>query len=289
MGIARDLATQIGKSALMAIPAVRRWRLRGTRTSHDINDFDQYLRENAFLGLDHLTEYGGGVAGKSICEIGPGDFLSSGLSMLAAGAAKYTALDKFPGNYSGEVAKQVYRRIAENWARFYPDKAWPSSLKAEGFPEAYPDLVATLPKSIEEVRLAQKFDIFCSFQVAEHVSDIFAFAAAHNEFLKPAGVAVHRVDFGPHDVWSAYRDPTTFLRFPDLLWKMTGANRGIPNRRRHNEFLDAFAKADLETEVLFLEHFDESAVEYEKIHKQFHKMPKESVLVKTAVYRLRRK
>ena len=70
---------------------------------------------------------------------------------------------------------------------------------------------------------------------------------------------------------------------------MTGANRGIPNRRRHNEFLDAFDRANLETEVLFLEHFNESAVEYEKLHKQFHKMPKESVLVKTAVYRLRRR
>lgn len=289
LSISRDLATQIGKSVLMALPPVRRWRLNRPRTSHDTSDFDQYLKENAFLGLDHLLEYGGGVSGKSICEIGPGDFLSSGLSMLAAGAAKYTALDRFPGNYAGDAAKDVYRRIAENWSRFYPEIRWKPSIDAARFPEKYSHLVDTLPQSIESVRLDEKFDVLCSFQVAEHVSDIYAFAAAHNEFLKSDGAGLHRVDFGPHDVWSNYRDPTTFLRFPDALWRMTGSNRGIPNRRRHNEFLDAFEEANLDVEILLLESFDEGIVEYAKLEKRFQTMPKDAVLTRTAVYRLKRR
>lgn len=286
--IARDLATQMAKSALMALPPVRRWRLRSVRTSHDPNDLDQYLQENAFLGLKLLLENDGDIGNRSICEIGPGDFLSSGLSMLAAGAAKYTALDRFQGNYGGEIAKDIYKKISSNWYRYFPDLKWNDSIDAERFPEDYGEVVTTIAEPIEKARVEDKFDILCSFQVGEHVSDIQAFAEAHNELLGPNGFGLHRVDLGPHDVWHEYRDPTTFLRFPDLVWRMTGSNRGIPNRRRHHEFLHAFEKANLEVEVLMTEHFDEELINHSRLHRQFRQMPKESLLVKTAVYRLRK-
>lgn len=289
LAIARDLATQMAKSALMALPPVRRWRLRSVRTSHDPNDLDQFLQENAFLGLNLLLDHDGEIGGKSVCEIGPGDFLSSGLSMLAAGASKYTALDRFQGNYDGEIAKDVYKKIAANWTRYYPDIGWEPGIDAEKFPEDYAHLVRTIAEPIETARVSEKFDIVCSFQVGEHVSDINAFAEAHNELLGPDAIGLHRVDFGPHDVWHGYRDPTTFLRFSDRIWRLTGSNRGIPNRRRHHEFLSAFEKANLEVDVLLMEHFDEELVDHSKLDKQFRSMPKDSVLVKTAIYRLKKR
>jgi hypothetical protein len=50
--------------------------------------------------------------------------------------------------------------------------------------------------------------------------------------LKPKGIMVHRVDYGPHDVWRSYPD-STFLRIPEALWQAMGSNRGYPNRVRH--------------------------------------------------------
>ncbi len=289
--ILRDLSTQIGKSILMALPPVRRWRLRSPRTSNNLNEPDIYLRDSAFLGLNLLLAHAGadGVKAKSICEIGPGDFLSSGLSMLAAGAWQYTAIDRFPGNYYGKEAKRLYEEIAAEWSKYYPTIDWDKSIDVKSFPEGYESRIKLIAEPIEKVTLTTGFDIVCSFQVAEHVSDIDVFAEAHNRLLKKDGIGVHRVDLGPHDVWSEYRDPTTFLRFPSSVWGLTGSNRGIPNRRRHHEFLEAFDKANLDVEILLTEHFDEEFIDYSKLDKQFLSMPKDSVLTKTAIYRLKRR
>ena len=70
---------------------------------------------------------------------------------------------------------------------------------------------------------------------------------------------------------------------------LTGSNRGAPNRRRHHEFLEAFDRAGLDTEVLLLEYFDEATVEHDKLNKKFREMPRESVMVKTAIYRLKKR
>ena len=272
----------------MTVPPIRRWRLKRPRTSLHIDDTNGYLRENAFLGLDLLAKHAGGVRGKAVCEIGPGDFLTSGLSMLAAGAERYAVIDKFPGDYAGILAKKMYQEVADNWDSFYPEIPWNPAIDPAKFPEGYGHLLELIGEGIESATSSQKFDILCSFQVGEHVSDINAFARMHDRLLKARGVGLHRVDFGPHDVWSGYQDPLTFLRFPEFLWKLTGANRGIPNRRRHHEFLNAFEKAGLKVDVLLTEKFDEERVDDKKWNATFRSMPKESVLVQTAIYRLHR-
>ncbi len=209
--------------------------------------------------------------------------------MLGAGAAHYTSIDRFPGNYSSPKAKEIYKNVVARWNDFFPEIEWDTSIKPDGFPENLDHRVRLIARPIETVYPGERFDTLCSFQVGEHVSDIQAFADIHNRLLKTDGVGLHRVDFGPHDVWSLYSDPTTFLRFPDFIWKLTGSNRGIPNRRRHHEFLDAFSKADLDVDVLLLEHFDESSVDFSTLNRRFRQMDKDSLLVKTALYRVTRK
>jgi len=78
-----------------------------------------------------------------------------------------------------------------------------------------------------------------------------------------------------------------FLRFSDRIWQMTGSNRGVPNRRRHHEFLDAFHDAGLEVETVLLEKFDEKSADLGKLHSRFRGMPQESLMTQTAIYRLR--
>ncbi len=289
LNIARDLVTQIGKNLLMGNEIVRRWRLKRPRTAAYHANTDEFLQNYAFASLNLLIEYVGDLSGKSVCEIGPGDHLTSGVSILAAGASRYGAIDRFPGDYSGEASKHWYAEIEKNWSRYYPNLPWPEWLRAADFPDAYSDRVEVIGEALETAKTANEYDIVCSFQVGEHLSDIQAFADVHNRVLTDGGVGLHRVDFGPHDCWFLYRDPGTFLRFSDRLWNMTGSNRGVPNRKRHHEFLEAFEKADLNVEVLYTNDFDRAMMDLSKLNRKFREMPLDSVLTGTAIYRLTRK
>jgi hypothetical protein len=289
LNIARDLASQIVKNFLMGSAAMRRWRMRRPRSAASYTETDEFLKHYAFGSLDLLLEHSGDLNGKSVCEIGPGDYLTSGLSILAAGASQYCVIDRFPGDYAGEAAKNWYREIQQNWSRFYPDRPWVRSLDASGFPENASDRLELIGEPLETAKTSRKYDLICSFQVGEHLSDIDAFAEVHNNVLNDGGVGIHRVDFGPHDCWFYYHDPGVFLRFSDRVWRLTGSNRGVPNRKRHHEFLAAFERAGLITEVLFVDNFDRSAMDLEKLNKKFLAMPMDSVLTGTAIYRLRKR
>lgn len=288
--IYKDYVTETTKNILMGSAAVRKWRHKRPRAGGYYTGKPEELERYAFSSLNYLEEYAGGVQGKSVCEIGAGDYLTSGLAMLAAGASRYGVIDRFPGDYTGDIAKQWYRGIEDNWAQTYPSKPWADDLKAADFPEKYDDRLELIKEPIETAQTNSRFDIVCSFQVGEHISDIDAFAEINKRLMKTdGGIAVHRVDFGPHDSWHAYQDPLTFLRFTDWTWKLTGSNRGVPNRFRHHEFLAAFERANLDVELVHTEHFNEEAIDFSQMHPRFQKMPRESMMVGTAIYLLRPK
>lgn len=289
VSIAKDIVKETGKNFLMGIPAFRRWRLTRPRAGAFFTGADEELERYAFSGLNMLDEYADGVRGKHVCEIGAGDYLTSGLAILAAGAASYGVIDRFPGDYTGAAAKKWYRGIEENWSRFYPEIDWAKNLRAADFPEKYDDRIELIRQPIETAQTDKRYDIVCSFQVGEHISDLNAFAEINKRLLKPDGTALHRIDFGPHGCWFYYRDPLTFLRFPDSLWHLSGSNRGAPNRFRHHEFVNAFEKAGLAVEVPKIERFDETAINFQNLNKRFRQMPREAILIGAAIYRLRNK
>ncbi len=290
LNIYKDFLTETAKNVLMGNESVRKWRGKRPRAGAYFSGSTEELERYAFLGLNLLTQYVGDIRGKSICEIGAGDYLTSGLSMLAAGARFYGVIDRFPGEYSGEIAKQWYQGIEDHWARTYPEIPWASDIKARDFPENYTDRLELIKQPIEVAESENKFDIVCSFQVGEHISDINVFAETNRRLLlEPDGVALHRIDFGPHDSWFQYADPMTFLRFSDAAWKMTGSNRGVPNRFRHHEFMTAFDRAGFAVETVFLENFKEEQTDFSRLHPKFQKMPRESIMTGTAIYLLRLK
>ncbi|CAN5536494.1 hypothetical protein BH18ACI1_BH18ACI1_19900 [soil metagenome] len=280
----RDIIKEIGKNILMGIPAFRRWRATRPRSGAYFTGDDAELERYAFSGLNMLRDHIGDISGKSILEIGAGDFLTSGLAMLGAGAESYGVIDNFPGDYTGAAAKRWYQAIEENWSRFYPKLPWAENIRAAEFPEKYAERLELIAEPIETSATKKKYEIICSFQVVEHISDIDAFAEMHNRLLAPGGVAIHRVDFGPHDCWFYYRDPLTYLQFSDSVWKMSGSNRGTPNRFRHHEFLAAFERANLQVEVPCTDNFKEHLINFDNLHPRFKKMPHESLLVGTAIY-----
>lgn len=279
-----DVLREIAKNIGMGIPQVRAWRLRRPRAGALFGGRDGDLERYALFPLRNLLEVLGGVSGLDILEIGPGDFLTSGLSLMAGGAKSYAVIDRFVGDYEKPEAKAWYRGIQEAWPRLFPDLTWPDYLRAEDFPEAFPDRIEILSGTIEEASAPRQYDVVCSYQVGEHVSDINAFAKASALLLKSDGVAVHRVDFGPHDCWSYYQDQLTFLRFPDWLWWLMGSNRGTPNRQRYHQFHAAFEKAGLKVDVVGLELFPEEMVVRARLYKKFRGMPFASLKVGTAIF-----
>lgn len=284
--IARDVAVDVAKNAAMAVPAVRARRLHRPRATAAFDGEPAQLERYAFGPLRHLLRLGVELSGQHVAEIGPGDYLTSGFAMLAAGATSYTAIERFVGDYRGADAKAWYTSIERRWSEFFPGIPWPRDLSGPSFPESCAERVEVIARPIEEIDPQRRFDVLCSFQVGEHVTDLAAFARMHTRLMRPHGVAVHRVDFAPHDRWEAYADPLTFLRPPDWIWSLMGSRRGLPNRFRHHEFQRAFAEAGLVTQRVELERFPPGRVDRSKLPPRFRSMPEESLEVSAAVYRL---
>ena len=275
---------------MMGDAAFQKWRAKRPRAGAYFTGNSKELERYAFLGLNLIKKYVGDIKGKSVCEIGAGDYLTSGFSMLAAGASRYAVIDRFAGDYTGNIAKKWYKAIEDHWTKTYPETPWASDIKAEDFPENYANRLELIIQPIETAHTENKFDIVCSFQVGEHISDIDAFVRMNKWLLeKPDGVALHRVDFGPHDIWLKYRDPMTFLRFSDKTWNLTGSNRGVPNRFRHHQFMESFDRAGINVEIVFSEAFEKERVDLSRLHPKFKAMPIESIMIGTAIYLLRLK
>jgi len=282
-----DVGREVSKNLAMAIPPVRNWRLMRSRSGTVEGGDDGFLERYACQATRHLRTIVPTIRGLHIVEIGPGDYLTSGLALLAAGAASYTALDRFPGPYESEEGKRWYRALQVAWPRLMPDTPWPADLDASRFPEAYGDRVTTLRDAVENVSLSRRYDVVCSYQVGEHVSDIRAFAAINATLLAPGGVGAHRVDMAAHPPWNAYPDPFLFLRFPNWLWQLMGSERGTSNRYRHHEFCEAFRAAGLTVESA-IEPYRDEHLAAARLPARFRAMPRESLRVAAATYVLRR-
>ena len=285
MLIAREVVLGTGKNAAMSIPAVRKWRLSRPRAGERFTGADEDLERYAFQSLRILWETAGDLRDKTVLEIGPGDFLTSGLSILAAGATSYSSTDRFVGDYSQLEGKHWYTAIQSAWPRIFPDLPWPHWLAASNFPEAYPDRVHPMDLPIERAEDIGRFDVVCSFQVGEHVSDIDAFARASAVMLNPGGCAVHRIDFGPHGLF--HHDPLTFLRIPEPLWWLMGSSRGLPNRRRLAEMVEAFERAGLEVTLSSVDVADIEPEDVGRLPSRLRGMTLESVATLNAVFTCR--
>jgi len=284
-----QVAAEAAKNVAASVPALLKWRLGRARAGEVFHGEDAQLKRYAFQSLDVLRASGVSLTGKTVVEIGPGDFLTSGMALLAAGATRYVSMDRFVGDYGRLEGKSWYAGVQAAWPRHYPDLPWPQWLDAARFPEAYvPERVQALDTAVEDAPRLGQFDVVCSFQVAEHVSDLGAFAEANRALLRPGGTAVHRVDFGPHGTWRSASDPLTFLRFSDRLWSTTGSARGTPNRYRVHELVTVLETAGLSVKLGDLERYDKGEVAWSRLGARYRAMPEQSVLTRTAVVVVRR-
>jgi SAM-dependent methyltransferase len=217
---AQTLIRELTANTAMAFPVIRRTRLKGMRTRAACAQFEARKIGAQF---DFLCASAGDIAGKVVVEIGPGDALGLAPLFIAAGAARYVAVDRFLGDVWGSGANGLYAEIER--------------LRGP-FPTGWRDQVTLVRHSIEHtVAGVPPADIIVSFDVIEHLQDLPHAVRNMGSLLKPDGRMVHRIDYGPHGVWLSADDPLSFLSVPDWLWTAIGSKRGYPNRVRHGQFV----------------------------------------------------
>jgi SAM-dependent methyltransferase len=286
------VADQILRNAVMGLPPVARWRSRVGRTSPRTTGVDAaYLERYAYAPFDLVARtVGDACEGLTVGEIGPGDHIPAALLFLADGAARYVAFDRFAGAVDDERAREVYRALGRDLRERRPLLA--AALAARGidadrFPAGCGDAVRHVACAFEqadEVGIAP-LDVIFSHNVLEHVLDIERIAHNAWALLRPGGLTVHRVDFGPHNPWRQRANPFEWLTVPEATWRMMGSQRGIPNRKRFHEVVAPFEQAGFEVRADVVERFGRNLVDAMRpgLAPPFRDMPPESLDVRTAI------
>jgi hypothetical protein len=204
---------EITANILMGVPLFRKWRSRAGRAS-------SRQLETQLISIRQKFEFFmrtlGSVEGKTIVEIGPGDDVGLGALFLKAGAKRYVAFDRFPGNVFGSYAKQIYDRLGCGDL----DLGRGISFRAV---------------AIEDVNAAQEeaADVIVTFNALASFRDSQVAIGTMTKLLKPDGVMIHRVNYGPMGVWTDCRNKLEFLGVREWLWQLMGSNRGYLSRVRH--------------------------------------------------------
>lgn len=238
-----DIARELAANAAMSIPAIKALRVRKGRTigySPDIKArlvMEQFAFFMDTIGADNIR-------GKVIAEIGPGDAIPLAPLFLAAGAKRYLAVDRFLGDVYGPEALALYGAVLE----IAPDGLMSGLQKL--YRSAGSESVGELIRLRDRVHLHRnpieqpgealraQADYVVSFNVCEHLSNPPQALRGMRSLLNTPGTMVHRIDYGPHDLWVAgYDNPLAFLTVPRLLWRGMSSNRGCPNRVRHIQWM----------------------------------------------------
>ncbi|MDQ3042880.1 MAG: hypothetical protein M3R11_10965, partial [Acidobacteriota bacterium] len=76
LNIYKDFLKETAKNVLMGNAAFQKWRAKRPRAGAYFTGSDEELERYAFLGLNLIKKYVGDIEGKSVCEIGAGDYLT---------------------------------------------------------------------------------------------------------------------------------------------------------------------------------------------------------------------
>jgi SAM-dependent methyltransferase len=178
----------------------------------------------------------GGLAGKRVLELGPGEELSVSLRFLAAGAARVSCIDRFTFDVDPVWEREVYRLLLEDLNAEGRERL-AGVLSPEGRLDHSSDRLELvrgvgIEGGTEHLRAAP-FDLIVSVAVLEHVYDLARALRAMDAVLAPGGIMVHQVDLRDHGMFSGGgRHPLDFLTVQERLYRLMTSHTGAPNRRR---------------------------------------------------------
>jgi hypothetical protein len=290
------VAGQVARNIAMALPWVVRLRSGQPRTAANASVDSAYLTRYAydpFSLLFRIQDFDLRIQDATVGEIGPGDHIPSSLLALGMGAELYVGFDRFAARIDGSRAREVYSALGRDLRRRRPDIA--NLLDARGidparFPESGGTHVQYIEAAFEDAAATTdiELDLMFSFNVLEHVSNIDAVAQASWQLMRDGAIAVHKVDFGAHGPWSLDANPLAWLSVSDATWRAMGSNRGLPNRLRYSEVVDAFEARGFTVMTDIVERIPEDVVlrERPRLARRFRTMTVDSLSVKTAIIML---
>ncbi len=199
-----------------------------------------------------------------VAELGPGSSLGVGLAALIAGAEKYYALDLIDHS-DVEANLSVFDELVEMFRDRAPIPA--SGVHSMRFPDLdaydFPDFLATEDTSSFNERVAairddiasargeyvkiaapwtdasvverQSVDWTFSQSVLEHIDDLAGVYSALGQWLKPAGLMSHLIDFDSH---GKVREWNGHWAVGDLAWAaLRGRRPYLINRAPYAEYV----------------------------------------------------
>jgi SAM-dependent methyltransferase len=206
--------------------------------NYDISVVDNWLRHLAVYTHGELES----VAKKSICELGPGSDLGTGLYLLSKQAAQYVAVDvnDMVTNAPDELYDALFSLIASrndsdihvlrSELRHLQDGAG-QRLRFMCSPSF--DLAA----SVE----ARSIDLVFSQAAFEHFDEIGRFVRDLDSVVKPGAILIAEVDLRTHSRWIRDKDELNIYRYSDRVYKLLRCS-GSPNRIRPYQYREAFER-----------------------------------------------
>lgn len=228
-----------------------RYALHGYRDPRPFpaSDFDRACRYDLAVvaaWLRFLEEYLGAPArleGLSVLELGPGADLGVGVTLLALGADRYSAMDVNP--LAASVPETFYRHLARKIADRWPEAAGRTEelrreidLAAQG---ASDRLRYVCRRDFDLAYFgAGSIDLTVSHAALEHFDDPAATFGQLLQVVRPDGLLVAQIDLQTHTRWIRERDPLNLYRYSDA-WYRAWRFRGAPNRVRPHEYVRMLA------------------------------------------------
>jgi SAM-dependent methyltransferase len=237
----------IGGLAILALNCLRH-RVRGYRTPrtfsptyleraarYDMSVVKGWLRSyREYVGVDTAID------SKRVLEIGPGEDLGCGLTLLAEGAAEYHALDAhyLLGNTPEEFYDVLFGLMREEYNGLDEDEL---RRQLDLFRSQSPQRLNYIHQPDFDLRVLGRSSIDVVFSQAafEHIADPRSTIEALSEVVAPGGSAVILIDFMTHSRWIRDKDPLNIYRYPDWIYRLFSFS-GIPNRFRPCEYKKMF-------------------------------------------------
>lgn len=206
--------------------------------AYDVATVDTWLAQlRNYVGADH------GFSGRHILELGPGSDLGVGLTLLARGAASYSAVDAH--DLVRSVPQGFYQQFFEH---LKPEVSPTAIAMLEGELASWragkPDRlnhVARTDFDIERALNGRSIDLILSQAAFEHFEDIDRTVGQVSRLASDNALLAVSVDLQTHSRWIRDKDPDNIYRYPTWLYRLFWF-KGIPNRVRPREYKAIFEK-----------------------------------------------
>jgi SAM-dependent methyltransferase len=301
------------KGALTYVPAVNRWRARQRATGG--SDSPRYCYAVWLRHLVTLSRYGFRVEGSTVCELGPGDSIGTGLAALLAGARRYIALDAVPYSAKADLTQMVaelagmyeaqepipthdeFPAVRPRLASYdFPSRAIcthtlreriaaVTAATSSGLPTADDLIVYHAPwRSVHDVP-AGSLDLVFSQAVLQYVDGLEEAYRSMFTWLKPGGYGSHATGLGANDLspfWNGH------WAYSDLEWQVVrGRREYLLNREPLSTHLQLAAAAGFE--VLHVEpQYDHGGLSRDVLAERFRHFDPTDIAVRGAMMILKK-